>query len=267
MTGYTFYIDESGDVGTDNVRTSESSGASPYMTLGGALISADHHDILKEVLDKLSEKIKPASLHCCKLDHFQKVFFARTINQQKLTSFGMISHKDTLKEYKNSIGQDHWKYYHKCAKYLLERLGAFLKEHNIPAQDVDIIFEESNHILPDKLKNYIQICQEDPEYEQATLLQHITADKIAIRKKDEDPLLKIADLLAHSLFQCVDKRQGNYDIPEPRYLKELQDTFYADAETGAIIGYGIKPVHSLDDLSLDPEIKEFFQSFTRKTTA
>ena len=263
MRPYTFYVDESGDVGTDRVRSAENSGASPYMTLGGALVGVDHHDTLQGVLSELSQKIKPESLHCCKLDHFQKVFFARTIGQQPLTSFGVISLKDTLGDYKNAIGQDPWRYYHKCAQYLLERLGAFLKEHNIPAQDVDIVFEDSNHIRLDQFKTLIRKCQKNPANGGVAQLRHITTDNITTRTKDQEPLLKLADLVAHSLFQCVDKRQSNHCIPETRYLKELRKTFHADPETGVIIGYGIKAIHSLDDLSLDPDVKGFLQDLTR----
>ena len=35
---YTFYIDESGDSGTGQVRSGNEGGASPYMTLGGVLL-------------------------------------------------------------------------------------------------------------------------------------------------------------------------------------------------------------------------------------
>ena len=72
MRPYTFYVDESGDVGTDRVRSAENSGASPYMTLGGALVGVDHQDALRGVLSELSQRIKPESLHCYKLDHFRK---------------------------------------------------------------------------------------------------------------------------------------------------------------------------------------------------
>jgi hypothetical protein len=51
---YTFYIDESGDAGTGQVRSGTEGGASPYMTLGGVLVRDSDGQRLKQFLTDMA---------------------------------------------------------------------------------------------------------------------------------------------------------------------------------------------------------------------
>ena len=70
----------------------------------------------------------------------------------------------------------------------------------------------------------------------------------------------MADLVAHSLYKCVDKPKSCFCLTEPRYLLEFRDRFFRDKISKKVIGKGIKPVHSLKDLNLDDDIKFFLNS-------
>ena len=72
--------------------------------------------------------------------------------------------------------------------------------------------------------------------------------------KNEEPIIQIADLVAHALYKCVDKTDKNFGIPEPRYLRELSSHFFGHPETGLIVGAGLHCVHSLRDVQLDADV-------------
>ena len=119
---YTFYIDESGDAGTSQVRSDAEGGASPYMTLGGVLVRDNDEQRLKQFLTDMKSRLGIKTLHCADMNHNRKVYYARNAATQHIVCFGVISFKQTLEGYKEDIGDEYWRYYHKCAQYLLERL-------------------------------------------------------------------------------------------------------------------------------------------------
>jgi predicted metalloprotease len=253
---FTLFIDESGDAGIGKIRTSSEGGATPYMTLGGALVSNDQIAIVSEALNDVSEQIGRYDLHCNRLSHEQKVHFARTVAALPIRCFGMISLKETLGEYRLEIKSDHTKYYDKCIGYLLERAGHFLQSHGVTEDEVMVRLEEGRFNYP-ALRKYISACRRTPYYEEARYLRRIDPYRIEVRKKEQEPLLRLGDLVAHALFRCVDKSRGNFHVTEQRYAKELEPVFWNDAETQRVVGFGIKVVHTLKDLRLDPEIEAF----------
>ncbi|MBD8876942.1 DUF3800 domain-containing protein [Roseibium polysiphoniae] len=254
---YTFYIDESGDAGIGKIRTDNTPGSSPYMTMGGALIPEVKKDEIRQALVNLKAIIKK-ELHCSELNHIQKIKFAKEASEQQILLFGLISRKETLKEYKSTIDGDNKKFYNKCASYLIEYLCAFLKEKKISRNDVDIVFEEGNFDY-NALKNYIKRCRKTPLYTPTKILTHIDANNISAQPKQNEILLAIPDLVAHALFKCVDKTAGNHFITEYRYLKEISRKFHHSVITNKIVGSGIKPIHKLESLILDKDTFDFFK--------
>ena len=91
-------------------------------------------------------------------------------------------------------------------------------------------------------------------------LKYIDEDSIISKKKEEEPLLEIADFIAHSLQRCCDHYDAEFNITEDRYLRELKNKFYY-WESGRILFAGIKPVHDLAKLQLLPEISHFLDNF------
>ncbi len=263
MAKYTLFIDESGEAGIANVRSSASGGASPYMTLGAVLIPNVLHSKVTEKLALITKRFDKKNLHCNRLRHEQKVRYSKVVNTFKVKCFGIISLKETLGSYKEDISSDSSKYYNKCAQYLLERVGAFLKQHEIPSNALDIVFEEGNFKY-NALRNLLRACQQNPSHPSVSLLRYIDVDRIQAVKKADDPLLQVADLVAHSLYRCVDKTNGNYRIAESRYLFEIRKKFHHDTKTGRIDGHGIKAVHSLKQLGLDDEMLSFLENLSVK---
>lgn len=255
---YTLYIDESGEAGISKIRSSEARGASPYMVLGAALIPSVCETSINERLSRIADKLGKEFLHCNKLNHQQKVYFSREVSRERFLAFGVISYKDTLKAYSDAINKSSDLYYNKCSQYLLEKVSLFMHSNDENEGDIDIVFETGNFDY-ESFKNLIRKCQKSPIYKSTKLLRYIDTKKITSKSKSEESLLQLPDLVAHALYKCVDKNDGNYGIPEPRYLNELKSKFFQDTETGKIDGYGLKAVHNLKQLSLDPEILQIMR--------
>jgi hypothetical protein len=256
---FTIFIDESGEAGIGKVRSESSDGASPYMTLGASLISNRYRGTIEDALAKICTEIGKNTLHCSQLKHYQILHFVRQITQQKIRLFGVVSHKKTLGNYKETIADDSSMYYNKCAQYLLERVGWFMEARKIPPENLDIVFEKAN-IDYEKMRNLLRACQSNPRHENTKKLNNILIENIVEKKKNEEPLLQLADLVAHALYKCVDKQGKNFGIPEPRYLRELAPRFFGHPETQAVVGAGLYCVHSTRDLNLDSDVEEVFRS-------
>ena len=251
---YKLLIDESGEAGISKIRSSSSGGASPYMTLGAAILPINQCENVLSKLSTIASEVNKNSLHCSDLNHAQKVFYARCASKFKMRLFGVISKKDTLGTYKQNISNDSKMYYNKCVQYLLERVGIFMEERQIDKDELDIVFENANCDY-ERLKNLIRACQRNPQHSNTAKLKFINVDKFLIKSKKDEPLLEIADLVAHSLYKCVDKQPKNYYIPEPRYLQELSPRFFGNFSNNKVINYGIYCVHSTAELDLDSDVK------------
>lgn len=260
---YTLFVDESGEAGIGKVHTDKIAGASPYMTLGAVLIPETRYVDIERAVDRISAQLDKKFLHCNKLKHQQKALYAREMAKQKILCFGIISQKSTLGSYGAEIDGSSARYYNKCAQYLLEKVGKFMKLNNIPADDLSIVFEEGNFNYSG-LRALISACRRNPMQPDTKYLNNINPFSISTKCKNGEPLLQPADLVAHALFKCVDKTRTNFQIPEPRYLRELKGAFFHDTKTGLIDNYGIKAVHHLSELSLDDDIHSFLTKLSAK---
>jgi hypothetical protein len=61
---YSVVIDESGEAGIAKVRTADSAGASPYLTMGACVYPNTYQDKLTEELDRIKTLFKKSDLHC-----------------------------------------------------------------------------------------------------------------------------------------------------------------------------------------------------------
>lgn len=255
---YTIYIDESGDSGIKKIKSDVEAGASPYMTLGGVLVNDDIYDELLADMEELRKDItRKGSLHCCELNHEQKVRIGKFINSKDIICLGVVSLKATLGGYGNQIGKDNRKYYNKCAFYLLERLGMYVNDNNIAKGDISTIFERGNFNYT-ALRNFVLKCQDNPKHQNTHYLKKIEAYKIISKLKNEEPLLCLSDYIAHALYKCV--YGDKLGVTESRYLNEIKSNFYSDSKTGKVMGKGIYAIHSIDDLKLDADIHSFLSS-------
>jgi len=231
------------------------------MTLGASLIRNRSRKGIEDTLERISAQIGKSQLHCSQLNHYQILHFARQISQRNMRLFGVISRKATLGSYKSTIADNSSMYYNKCAQYLLERVGWFMETREIPPENLGIIFEEAN-IDYDKMRNLLWTCQSNPRHPNTKKLQYIDIRNIEVKKKSDEPILQVADLVAHALYKCVDKQDKNFRIPEPRYLRELSPHFFGHPENQTVVGSGLYCVHSTRDLKLDADVEEILNGMT-----
>lgn len=176
------------------------------------------------------------------------------LTKHKVRLFGLISYKPTLGGYGEEIDWQPHKFYNKCAKYLLEMIGSYLSQVDTKLVEPRIVFEDRNHDF-DAMRRYLMKVKENPHYQQSLGLSAINPFGLVTRKKGEEPLLKLSDLVAHSVYSCVNKTADNFGIVEPRYLYELSSRFAANAN-GVVLGTGLKVIHSLKDLELDDSVEQ-----------
>lgn len=259
MPQYTLFVDESGEPGITNIRTPKKGGASRYMTLGAVVIRNSDFEPIYDTIADIQKTFKKNELHCKHLNHYQKIFFARTIILHHLRFFGVISDKYTLLDYRTKIEEDHSQYYNKCVMYLLEKVGWFMETRGLSPTELDIVFEKTN-IDYDKMRNLITVCKRNPLRPETKKLKFIDEKRISYTVKDDEPMLQVADLVAHSLFKCVDNQPSNYDLTEPRYLKELSPRFFGKPADNLILNAGIYCAYSTRSITLPEEIDEFLKT-------
>lgn len=212
-------------------------------------VAIDAHKTLREVQSSISKNWD----HATDLNHAQTVFWSRRSVNVNLRFFAVVSNKATLGEYSQRIKKDPQKFYNKCAVYLLERVGKYLLNRGFGEQPPDVVFEARNHDY-DAMRRYIGKIKDNPMHTDAKYLRVFNPFAISTRSKDEEPLLKFADLAAHAVYQCTNRTPNNFYIPETRYFVELSKRFGADA-AGNILGNGVKAIHSLAQLELDADVE------------
>lgn len=255
---WTLLVDESGDTGISKVRTSTSPGSNPYLVLGAVLIPDRNLSFAQKKLSSIEAKLGRSWKHATDLNHFQTVYACRETSKLQARFFGLFSNKDTLSEYKDEIKADPQKFYNKCVVYLLERVGMYLSTFSLNCEDHSIVLEKRNHDY-DRMIRYLEKCKNNPFYPQAKSLKNINPFSIVAKSKNDEPLLRFADLVSFSLFQCVNVSKSNFEIPETKYLVELSDKFACD-KTGRIRGVGFKYIHSFNQIKFLPEVKAVIQA-------
>lgn len=216
--------------------------------------------VVNKRLEELARQFRKPNgwKHATDLSHTQKLHFCRSFASMHIRFFGIISYKPTLGGYADQINWEPHKFYNKCAKYLLERVGAYLSGFDGQLSEPSVVFEDRNHDY-DAMIRYLSKVKENPIYPQSKALNSINPFGITSRKKGEEPLLKVADLVSHTLYSCVNKTPDNFQITEPRYLNELSPRFASD-ERGDVLETGIKPIHSISDLCLGKDVEQVLRS-------
>ena len=154
----------------------------------------------RKLIARLSDEIgKKKWRHATDFDHSTKVYIAREFSKLNVRYFAVISNKATLGDYKKTIEDDPQKFYNKCAKYLLERICAYLAQFKVGDDELSVVFESRNHNY-DAMIRYLGKVKANPIYPESKSLGIFNPFAITHRDKDEEPLLKIADLVAHAVY-------------------------------------------------------------------
>ena len=120
-----------------------------------------------------------------------------------------------------------------------------------------MIFEHKEGVEYGWMKKYIRNIALEPHEGDSHFLKSINPESISAKTKNEEPLLKISDAVASSIFQCCENKV--LGIRETGYLERIRDKFPADTN-GRILDYGIKAINNIHDLNLSPKEQEFFLS-------
>ena len=231
------------------------------MTLGAAIIKTSDLPEVRTNLEELLKVIGKGRLHCREMSHLRKVKASKVMATLPIVAIGCISKKSTLGWYADKIEGSSQFYYNKCAHLLLECVGDFVKQTGYFSHQVDVIFEKANFDYK-MLSNYIRKIQDNPigtskQKARVKLLRFIDPDRIQTKTKTEEPLLGFADLVAHSLYRCVDRSNGVMGITESRYFSEMTSSFYSNDE-GELLGFGMKPIHTLGEIDVESEVASLF---------
>ena len=258
---FNIYIDESGDTGISKLRTVQSSGASPFFVLGAVVCQPTAEVFARNALAEFRQTIGRTSWkHATELDHAQKVLLARELGRLPVRYFALISNKSTLNEYKELISKDPHKFYNKCSKYLLECICKYLAPRIEGEDDLAVVFEKRNHDY-DAMRRYLLKVRDNPIHAESKFLKPLNPFCIVNRRKGEEDMLELADFVAHSVYQCCNLSKSNYGIPEPRYFLELSSRF-AGNESNKALGVGLKCIHSLEQVNVEPEIARIFNEIS-----
>lgn len=256
---FSVYIDESGEAGISKVRDGSKPGASPYFVLGAAVFQPASQIYARNALQKFKERIGKSNWkHATDLGHTEKVYFARLLRSLPVRFFAVVSNKATLGEYQRQIDGDAQKFYNKCVAYLLERICAYLGAQGATEHDLRFFLEERNHDY-DRMLRFLSKVKENPIYTESQSLKILNPFSISTRRKGDDDLMEIADFVSHAVYQCTNKNARNFNIPEPRYFSEIASRFATDSR-GSVLGTGLKCIHSLPELELDPDIQDLFRN-------
>ncbi len=256
---YRVFIDESGEAGISKIRNGTNPGASPYFVVGAVVCSRAAEIQARSVLAACKERIGKSSWkHATDLSHADKVLLAREFGRLPVRYFAVISNKATLEEYKDEIKADAQKFYNKCIKYLLERICAYMIGAGAGEDDLSFVLERRNHDY-DAMLRYLDKVKANPIYLQSKSLRILNPFSISTEPKGGEDLLEIADFVAHAVYQCTNKIPQNHFIPEPRYFTELSSRF-AGNEKGLLLNTGLKCIHDIAQLELDPDIRRLFET-------
>lgn len=256
---FNIYIDESGDTGIKKIAKNEEPGSSPYFVLGAVVLQPTAEVHARNMLSDFRETIgKKAWKHATQLGHSEKVLFAREMGRLPARYFALVSNKETLSGYREFIDFSPHKFYNKCVKYLLESICSYLAQYEPSQSDIGVCLEQRNHDYSAMIA-YLDKVKNKPLHEKSKSLRLLNPFSITTRQKGEEDILELADFVAHAVYQCTNRSRSNYGIPEPRYFTEISSRF-AGCSRGKPLGHGIKCLHKIEDLFLEPDVEKIWRN-------
>jgi hypothetical protein len=252
---YTVVIDEAGDVGLKDVQADPSYGPTQYFCICATIFNEDNRTLIENTLKNLP--FTDDVLHASRLSHFEKSYFGSVASNLPLGMFGVISNKLSLLEYLPAASKTPTHFYNKVMQYLFERIGDAVGKLGIPRAELRIRLEARAQKYS-SLISFIDSIQRNPLDARAIAIRNIDRFSITAIKKADDRCMAISDFGAHALFSAVRRDSRAFGLSETRYLNELKGAFLA-SKTGKITGYGIKTIHSVDDLALPTNTANFLR--------
>jgi hypothetical protein len=249
---YTIVIDESGDVGLNNVQPDPSTGPTQFFCMCAVFFREKNRELITAKLEEFQDK--KGRVHATNLSHFERVHLCKTIATLPIGMLGVVSNKLTLLGYLTEAQKTHTHYYNKVSQYLFEQIGRVVEGYELPKKNVRILIEARAQQYS-SLLSFLNTIQRNPLDERSLPIRNIDRFSISQIKKQDDLLVSLADIGANAMFLAVRRDEKTHGLRETRYLKELSPIFFA-AANGSIVPKGLKPIHYIKDLELDAETEE-----------
>ena len=268
------YIDEGGDDGIRNFRTDGDGGTSPWLVIGGCIVSVENDSSIPrwrdDILSAFPSKQK-RDLHFKDLKgHEQKLHVCREIAKLPVRLSVIMSNKTTIPTHprKDLFEEKNTLYWYLC-RYLVERVSAWcatrVKVGKAPSGNgmVKLIFSRRGGLDYEDFRKYLlRLKEKDAEGEDPSDIDWSVIDIEAVEALDHSRRagLQIADTPPSAFLRSVcPDHYGGY---EPHYAKLLEPRMMQTAN-GIIIGSGVKPVPRLDQMTLAPAQSEIFEFYRR----
>lgn len=271
------YIDEAGDDGIRNFRTSGSGGTSPWLTIACCIVSPANELKLPmwrdEIISRFGPRKKKRDLHFTDLNHDQRVVACQHLATLPVRLAVVMSNKTNIPNHprrdlfvvKNTL-------YSYLCRYLIERVSDYCRRRaeksileSFPAK---IIFSRRGGMNYDDFQTYLRTLkrkQLEEKSEEVTIhWDSIDIDAVEAMDHKNRAGLQLADIVASAFNQAV--VPNFYGNVEPRYATLLADRMLITAD-GRYLGYGVKPVPRLDEMTLTKEQREIFNFYSRKRRA
>lgn len=231
------YIDESGDEGFSFGR-----GSSEWFVLSSAITRKANDletvklvDIVRGRLGKPDKK----PLHFRDLKHKHRLPFVDEIAKADLGIVSTLVHKPSLREPEEF--QDRYRLYFYSARYLIERISWYCRDHwtNHDAGDgtAEIVFSNRSGVAYEELKDYLRrLEQRADRFDAGIDWSVIRPDQVTAYTAGKRMGLQIADAIASSFFYAV--QPSRYGYTEDRYARMLEPVVYH--KDGHHRGYGLQ---------------------------
>ena len=273
------YIDKSGDTGLGTVKKPDDPrGATEWLVLSAFVVRIEHDSkMVAWTQDVQADFIsKRTDLHFNRLLPFKKTLVCNALAKKDAKCFVVMSNKKNIEKYKNNKlddGNKAWIYWW-LARLLLERVSEYCEERTPPerrgkGQDKDklrIIFSRRGGLTYKDFSDYLWKL-----YWQsgagALWLNYkdikwsvIDWDEIRVLDHKDRAGLQLADVNAGAFYEAVELNRGGIATCDPSYAKALKP-LVAIRSTGALVGFGIKPMPLVSAMGLSPEQMEVFKFY------
>lgn len=264
------YIDEAGDDGIKNFRTTEDGGSSQWLNIAGCVVSADNDPKMPKwrdgIVDAFRSKQK-RDLHFKHLNHEQRLHTSAAIAALPVRLSVIMSNKTTIPTHSRDdlFAAKNTLYWYLC-RYLVERVSVWCarraERHEVAGNGTaKLIFSRRGGLDYDNFRDYLRKLK-DNHATDPTRIVWTAIDIEAVEARDHMTCagLQIADIPASAFLRAVSFDQ--YGNVEPHYAKLLCDRMMANEE-GVIIGTGVKPVPRLDQMTITPAQREVFDFYIK----
>jgi hypothetical protein len=231
------YIDESGDEGF-----AFGAGSSEWFVLSAVVTHASDDLAAVKLVDSVRMRLnrppwKP--LHFRDLRHEHRLVHVDEIARQPLRVVSVLVHKPSLDE-PEEFGERYRLYFH-AARYLLERVSWYCRDHRHPEHDgdgtADIAFSNRSGMSYQELRSYLDTLRERTDILGVRIdWSVVRTDRIHSFTPGRRMGLQVADAVAGSFFYATQASQ--YGFTEDRYARMLKPVVYH--HRGSYLGYGIK---------------------------